>query len=126
MAAERAAAGYRGGMGPLVVALVAAGSVLWAAWVAVLVDRSIFFLLAVIWFEIGFGWFVGCWLGNATSALWTILGLGAISAVLAVLALASGTPGPGLPVLLGTIPALLAAAPAHAGGRMVERRRSRR
>ncbi len=113
-------------MGPLLVALIAAGSVLWAAWVAVLIDGSIFFLLAVIWFEIGFGWVVGCWLGNATAAVWTILGLGAISAVLTVLALASGGAGPGLPLLLGTVPAILAAAPAHAGGRMVERRRARR
>ena len=120
------AQGYRGRVSPLLVALIAAGSVLWAAWVAFLVDGSIFVLLAVIWFEIGFGWFVGCWLGNATSALWTILGLGAISAVLAVLALASGTPAPGLPLLLGTIPAILAAAPAHAGGRMMERRRARK
>ena len=111
-------------MGPLVVALIGAASLGWAVWVAVLIDGSVLAMLAVIWFEIAFGWMVGYWLGNATAAVLTILGLGAISAVVALLGLASGRPGAGLPLLLGTIPAVLAAAPAHAGGRVSERRRS--
>ena len=109
-----------------VFAAVAAGSLIWAIWVAELIDQSPLTLLPSIGVMLGFGWIVGYWIGDPKFGMWTILGLGILSAVGAFMAYSSGYPAPGLPLLVSTVPALLAAPLAYVGGDAAKRRRERR
>lgn len=112
-------------MTPPLTALIVAASVLWAVWVGELIDRSFLTLLPVIWFMLGFGWIVGWWLGDERMAGWTLLGFVALAGLVTVVALVSGRPGAGLPLLVGAVPAVLATPLAQAGGRFAEQRRGR-
>lgn len=103
--------------------LVVVAALGWSAWVGDLIDRSPLGLLPVMAVVIVFGFGTGAWLGYEMAAVYTFAGLALLGVLGSLTALAGGSPGAGLPILLGSIPALIALLPAQAGGRWAERRR---